>query len=128
MTRRRFTTLDKLKIAMRQATCPRCGGRLNAIEDCDVDHIHPLALGGEDEIGNAQLLHRQCHATKTNGAGGTTAGSDKNRIAKARRCAKETAESRRRLLAKDEPDIAPAPTRAKRKIPSRPFKKRKASR
>lgn len=123
-TRRRFTTLDKLKIAMRQAVCPRCGQRLSRIEDCDVDHIHPLALGGEDDVGNVQLLHRDCHATKANGTGGTSAGSDKNRIAKAARCARETEAFRRRILAKDSPDQPPAAPRRKSRIASRPFPKR----
>ena len=122
--RRRFTTLDKLKIAIRQAVCPRCGQRLGRIEDCDVDHIHALALGGEDDVGNAQLLHRDCHATKTNGAGGTSAGSDKNRIAKTARCAKEAEAFRRRMLAKDSPDQSPAAPRRKSRMASRPFPKR----
>ena len=31
----------------------------------DVDHIKPLALGGEDVEGNVQALCKSCHKTKT---------------------------------------------------------------
>jgi 5-methylcytosine-specific restriction protein A len=31
----------------------------------DVDHIKPLALGGEDVEGNVQPLCKRCHKTKT---------------------------------------------------------------
>lgn len=31
----------------------------------DVDHVQPLALGGEDTDGNVQALCRPCHKLKT---------------------------------------------------------------
>ncbi|WP_280671836.1 HNH endonuclease signature motif containing protein [Kitasatospora sp. MAP12-44] len=31
----------------------------------DVDHIRPLALGGEDTAENVQILCRPCHKAKT---------------------------------------------------------------
>ena len=33
--------------------------------DIDVDHVIPLALGGEDTDGNVQALCRPCHKAKT---------------------------------------------------------------
>ncbi|MDG4532570.1 HNH endonuclease [Streptomyces sp. AV19] len=31
----------------------------------DVDHVRPLAMGGEDVDGNVQVLCRGCHQLKT---------------------------------------------------------------
>ncbi|MFG3349211.1 HNH endonuclease [Streptomyces sp. NPDC048018] len=36
-----------------------------AVVDVDVDHVRPLALGGEDVDSNVQVLCRGCHALKT---------------------------------------------------------------
>ncbi|WP_079188694.1 HNH endonuclease [Streptomyces sp. CB02009] len=43
------------------ARCARCGSLVLA----DVDHVSPLALGGEDTDGNVQPLCRLCHQLKT---------------------------------------------------------------
>lgn len=43
-TRRALTTLDKLKIMVRQAVCPDCG---------------------EDDLDNLRAKHIDCHAKKT---------------------------------------------------------------
>jgi len=32
-----------------------------------LDHIHPIALGGKNELGNSQLLCVPCHVKKTRG-------------------------------------------------------------
>lgn len=39
----------------------------------DVDHVRPLALGGEDTDGNVQVLCRGCHRLKTVTEFGTAA-------------------------------------------------------
>ncbi|MFI1519136.1 HNH endonuclease [Kitasatospora cineracea] len=45
-------------------TCARCG--LEFLPSAvDVDHIKPLALGGEDTDENVQPLCRPCHKAKT---------------------------------------------------------------
>ncbi|WP_146620129.1 hypothetical protein [Acuticoccus sediminis] len=69
---------------------------------------------------------KEDHAIKTNGgtAKATTAGSDVHRIRKTERMSEGHTEFRRRILAKTIPDETPAPTRAKRKMRSRPFPKR----
>lgn len=46
--------------------CPWCGLRFT--DDgapIEVDHVHPLRLGGKDQFDNLQLLHRHCHDQKT---------------------------------------------------------------
>jgi len=63
--RRALTTLDKLKIMVRQAVCPDCGERLGALADCEFDHLHQLAMGGEDTLDNLRAKHVDCHAKKT---------------------------------------------------------------
>lgn len=42
----------------------RCGSLVLA-DVVDVDHMQPLALGGEDTDGNVQPLCRDCHLAKT---------------------------------------------------------------
>ncbi|MFC5423225.1 HNH endonuclease signature motif containing protein [Bosea eneae] len=127
VTRRKLTTVDKLKVVVAQATCPLCRGKLGDLADLDFDHEHALALGGADEIENLRAVHRDCHAVKTRGAGATTAGSDIGKIAKMRRNAKKEAAFRAQLLAKATGSEPPAPTRRKSRIPSRPFPNRKRS-
>lgn len=124
--RRKITTLDKLKIIVAQATCPLCGGRLGELAGLDFDHAVPLALGGPDEIGNLRAVHRECHKAKTSGRPATTAGSDIHTIARAKRLARDASDFDRRILAKANGDVPPQERRPKRKIPSRPFPKRKA--
>ncbi|MWA14273.1 HNH endonuclease [Streptomyces sp. BA2] len=46
------------------ARCARCG-LLVLADVVDVDHMQPLALGGEDTDGNVQPLCRECHQLKT---------------------------------------------------------------
>ncbi|MEV3892039.1 HNH endonuclease [Streptomyces anulatus] len=46
------------------ARCARCG-LLVLADVVDVDHMQPLALGGEDTDGNVQPLCHACHLVKT---------------------------------------------------------------
>ncbi|MEU0981110.1 HNH endonuclease signature motif containing protein [Streptomyces griseus] len=46
------------------ARCARCGSLVLA-GVVDVDHVQPLALGGEDTDTNVQPLCRDCHQVKT---------------------------------------------------------------
>ncbi|MGW3930140.1 HNH endonuclease [Streptomyces microflavus] len=45
-------------------TCARCGGTFLPSQ-VDIDHIKPLALGGEDVATNVQVLCKRCHVIKT---------------------------------------------------------------
>jgi formylmethanofuran dehydrogenase subunit E len=69
--------------------CHRCGKPIT-IEDVrsgnvEREHLHERELGGPDEPENCRYSHkaRPCHAQTTNGTPATSAGSSKNRIAKA---------------------------------------------
>ncbi|MFJ9616717.1 HNH endonuclease [Streptomyces noursei] len=44
--------------------CACCGGTF-APSGVEVDHVRPIALGGEDVEGNVQLLCLYCHRSKT---------------------------------------------------------------
>lgn len=58
--------------------CHICGARIDGVrEPWHLDHIIPLALGGEDTEANLAPVHAKCHATKTKG--------DVKTIAKAKR-------------------------------------------
>ncbi|MGV6875880.1 HNH endonuclease signature motif containing protein [Pseudochelatococcus sp. B33] len=125
-TRRKITTLDKLKVVVAQATCPLCGGRLGDLTGLDFDHAVPLALGGADDLSNLRAVHRDCHKAKTNGRPATSAGGDIHAIAKAKRLARDASDFDMRILAKANGDDPPPEQRRKRKIASRPFPKRKS--
>jgi 5-methylcytosine-specific restriction endonuclease McrA len=87
-------------------TCAICHEPILSVDDCEVDHRVPLALGGTNKIENLEPAHVLCHLTKTK--------RDVGRIAKATRLRKKNA-------APDET----TPRKAKRRrIPSRPFQKR----
>ncbi|MEV6730075.1 HNH endonuclease signature motif containing protein [Streptomyces sp. NPDC051364] len=56
-----------MRRAIRKAgccACARCGLTFLA-SAVDVDHVIPLARGGEDVAGNVQALCRPCHKAKT---------------------------------------------------------------
>jgi len=100
IARRKLTTLDKLKIVVAQAKCPRCGEKLGELDGLDFDHAHPLALGGADTLDNLRALHRDCHRVKTSGTKATSAGSDIHAIAKAKRIARKRADHLQAVAAK----------------------------
>jgi 5-methylcytosine-specific restriction protein A len=57
----------KLRRAIRKAVGSHCAVCLGWYlpSQLDVDHIKPLALGGEDVEDNVQALCKRCHKTKT---------------------------------------------------------------
>lgn len=79
--RRRFTEKEVVSIVARQVAkfiysdghsaaviiCPICTRPIDDLEipDIERDHIQPLGLGGEDTPENSQLVHQECHASKT---------------------------------------------------------------
>ena len=81
------------------------------------DHIHPVALGGDNHHSNLSPLPKADHRAKT-------AKADIPRIAKVKRITRSQDEFRARLLAKDTGEPAPEPRKRKVKIPSRPFPKK----
>ncbi|HVZ60664.1 MAG TPA: HNH endonuclease signature motif containing protein [Terriglobales bacterium] len=79
------------------------------------EHIVEIALGGDDAPSNCRYSCKGCHAKITNGSKATSAGSSKHRIAKTRRLAAGGKKSRHPMKSSG------------RKIPSRPFPKKKAA-
>lgn len=100
--RKSLSLKTKLEIISRDPYCKVCGTRLGELSEVDFDHDIPLELGGADDPSNLRGLHRNCHRVKT--------ADDQKAIAKARRLRKT-----RLGEAKG----------SRRKIPSRPFPKRK---
>lgn len=66
MTRRAIST--KARVALFQAAggiCHICQGRITVGEAWEVEHIIPLALGGDDHGANLQPAHVKCHRVKS---------------------------------------------------------------
>lgn len=86
MARRRFSEKDVLAaIHFNHTTllCYRCKKPLEPGQAIEREHLTEIAIGGADEPCNTAYSHKECHATVTNGTPATTAGSSKQRIAKA---------------------------------------------
>jgi 5-methylcytosine-specific restriction endonuclease McrA len=94
LTRRRLTQAEWDELWERQGgCCALCAAPLDddpALGPTEDDHAVPHALDGGEEIDNRQLVHRACHASKTNTArpDAPLLGSDKQLVAKAKRLAK----------------------------------------
>jgi 5-methylcytosine-specific restriction enzyme A len=65
--RKRRTAAARLRIFLEhKGICHVCGGRIGVTDAWDLDHVIPIALGGEDEEANLAPAHRKgCHGTKT---------------------------------------------------------------
>lgn len=44
--------------------CQLCGEEIEDKKDARIDHIVPVAKGGDDSIGNLQMTHARCNARK----------------------------------------------------------------
>lgn len=81
MRRRSISTRERVAIFERaRGVCHICGGRIDGTREAwEVEHVVPLALGGDENPGsdNLQPAHVGCHARKT--------AEDAGRIAKAKR-------------------------------------------
>ena len=57
---------EKAKLlAIQKGQCPRCGLYFRDGDILETDHSIPIALGGQDVIGNKWVYHRHCHDEKT---------------------------------------------------------------
>ena len=81
MTRRSISRTERVRIfEAAQGVCHICGQPIDGVrERWDVEHVIPLALGGDDKGDNLQPAHASCHAAKTP--------DDVAKIAKAKRVA-----------------------------------------
>jgi 5-methylcytosine-specific restriction protein A len=79
MTRRTWTAKRKLALfEAHRGICHICGWPIDGTREAwDVEHVVPVALGGEDAEANCAPAHVRCHRQKTAG--------DVARIAKAER-------------------------------------------
>ena len=78
MTRRRLSTLQRAKLfEAHHGLCHLCGEKIGVGEAWEIEHIIPVAMGGEDEDDNCAPAHVKCHAAKTK--------KDRAQIAKANR-------------------------------------------
>lgn len=80
MTRRRISTTERVAIfTAAGGLCHICGDRIGLTDRWDVEHVIPLAMGGDEAKGSANLqpAHESCHKGKTPG--------DVTAIAKAKR-------------------------------------------
>jgi 5-methylcytosine-specific restriction endonuclease McrA len=98
--------LDRINSVFHGLTCAICGEYLLSGQDIQFDHIHADVHGGAHEYQNLRPVHAECHKTKTK--------ADIQANAKVKR-----------ILA-DKPSKRPMKSSG-RKIPSRPFQKRKAA-
>ena len=97
--RKVLTRKRKLELMVEHPRCFLCGEKLGSLDDTDFDHPVPLEMGGSNEM---LPVHRKpCHQEKTK--------QDIKNIAKAKRLGKKHR----------------GETKPKKKIPSRPFQKRK---
>jgi 5-methylcytosine-specific restriction endonuclease McrA len=61
-------------LQLQQGKCLFCGLHLRDGDRLEIDHLVPTSLGGTDQIGNLQVLHRHCHDQKTAHDGSTATG------------------------------------------------------
>lgn len=88
MARRRFTEKEVLETLIHQGVEIRDfrSGEpitLENVAEIEREHLHEIALGGPDDPANCRYSLSKNHHIVTNGTPATTAGSSKNRIAKA---------------------------------------------
>lgn len=66
MTRRRLSDTSRVALFLRHdGICHICGSRIIAGERWEVDHVLPLAQGGDDDDTNTRPAHVKCHRVKT---------------------------------------------------------------
>lgn len=52
-------------------TCKICGYPIEKLEQATIDHIHPIAKGGENALYNKQIAHGRCNVLKSDKIGFT---------------------------------------------------------
>lgn len=79
MTRRSWTSKRRLALfEAHKGRCHICGEPIDGTrERWDVEHVIPLAIGGDDDEGNCAPAHERCHKSKTS--------TDRKNIAKSDR-------------------------------------------
>lgn len=67
MTRRHISTRERVAIfSAAEGVCHICGATIDGTREAwDVEHVIPLAQGGDDHGDNLRPAHKACHAGKT---------------------------------------------------------------
>ena len=67
MTRRSISTKERLRLFTHHGgVCHICGGKIDGTrETWDVEHVTPIALGGDESDENRKPAHTKCHKAKT---------------------------------------------------------------
>jgi 5-methylcytosine-specific restriction endonuclease McrA len=66
MKRRNWTALQRLGIFMSHGgVCHLCDSKILMNEKWDLEHVIPLAMGGDDDEENLRPAHKACHKAKT---------------------------------------------------------------
>lgn len=66
MTRKQLTTKQRVELfKAHSGICHICNGAIHTGKKWEVEHIIPLALGGEDSLDNMAPAHSACHTKKT---------------------------------------------------------------
>ena len=74
MTRRSIPAKERLSIFLRwNGGCHLCGGKITPGEAWEIEHVIPLAQGGDDHGDNLRPAHTKCHRAKTVQDAGNTA-------------------------------------------------------
>lgn len=56
---------SKLLLSQQKGNCKWCNRKFTLDDIMEVDHIHPVNKGGDNNWKNLQLLHRHCHHNKS---------------------------------------------------------------
>ncbi len=62
--RAKLQFIKRQLINSKGAICGICGEPIKNMKDCTVDHIIPIAKGGQTTIENCQLAHFDCNQQK----------------------------------------------------------------
>lgn len=66
MVRKSISTKKRVLVFQtHNGICHICGGKIGVGEAWELEHVIPLAMGGEDEESNWRPAHIKCHKAKT---------------------------------------------------------------
>lgn len=82
MTRRRISRTERAAIFLAaDGVCHICGAKIDGGREAwDVEHVIPLAMGGEDGGDNLKPAHVKCHKPKTAEDAGKLAKAERLRL------------------------------------------------
>lgn len=81
MKRRSLSTRERARLfTLHGGRCYLCGARIDDVREAwEVEHVLPLALGGDDSDDNRRPAHARCHKPKTAADVGAIRKADRRR-------------------------------------------------